>query len=82
MVIIKPEGRFKCGKMYTAPWQQLSAPLKMALMTPFNAFLITALRTSKSSLTNKFHFTFNYFQIVKFKFKFELRITIKKILMA
>ena len=39
--------------MYTAPWLQLSAPLEIAPMTAFGAFLITALTICKSGATDK-----------------------------
>ena len=39
--------------MCTAPWWQLSAPVEMAPMTAFGAFLITAQTISKSGATKR-----------------------------
>ena len=39
--------------MFTAPWQELSAPLEMALMTAFGTFLSTAFIMSKSGATDR-----------------------------
>ena len=54
----------------------------MAPMTAFHALLITALTMSKSGAKEKFYYTFNHFQLVRFTFKFKLRITHQNILMA
>ena len=65
----------RCGGMCSAPWRQLNAPLEMVPMTEFGAFLITAFTTSKSGETKTILFYVYFFQLVRFTFKFELRIT-------
>ena len=39
--------------MCTTPWRQFSAPLEMAPITVFGAFLITALTTFKPGATDR-----------------------------
>ena len=73
----------KCGGMCAAPWRLLSAPLEMAPIITFGAFLITALTTSKSGATARnFIVGSTTFNLLYLPFKFGLKITHQKILMA
>ena len=69
----------RCGWMCTAPWRQFSAPLEMAPITAFGAFLITVFTTFKSGATERnFNVSLITFNFLDVRLSLDCELPIKK----
>ena len=68
----------RCGGMCTAPCRQFSAPLEMAPITAFGAFLIKVLTTSKSGPTERnFIVRLTTFNLLNVRISLDCKLPIK-----